>query len=121
MLMQYLPRLSCSVTSLTRQLLPPRRVQPFQLRMASTWPDLPIFRALASHYPENIAVGHSASCRRFSYDQLLSDVDTAKARLYQQLKSVAATKDEPIGGQRVAFLVENGYNYVGSLVIDLIE
>lgn len=81
------------------------------LRMASTFPDLPIFRAIASHDPHSTAIIHSRSARRFTYGELLKDVEDAKVKLYEQLKS---TSPESIGGQRVAFLVENGYDYVGA-------
>jgi len=82
-----------------------------QLRMASTFPDLPIFRAISSHDPDSTAVIHSKSNRRFTYGELLKDVEDAKINLYEQLKSASP---ESIGGQRVAFLVENGYDYVGA-------
>lgn len=85
--------------------------KPQQLRMASTFPDLPIFRAISSHDPQSTAVIHSRSERRFTYGELLKDVDDAKIELYGQLKSASP---ESIGGQRVAFLVENGYDYVGA-------
>ncbi len=81
--------------------------------MASTFPDLPIFRAIASHDPQSTAVIHSKSERRFTYGELLKDVEGAKIKLYRQLKA-AAPPNEAIGGQRVAFLVENGYDYVGA-------
>ena len=79
--------------------------------MASTFPDLPIFRAIASHDPHSTAIIHSRSARRFTYGELLKDVEDAKVKLYEQLKSACP---ESIGGQRVAFLVENGYDYVGA-------
>ena len=82
-----------------------------QLRMASTFPDLPIFRAIASHDPHSTAIIHSRSARRFTYGELLKDVEDAKVKLYEQLKTASP---ESIGGQRVAFLVENGYDYVGA-------
>ena len=82
-----------------------------QLRMASTFPDLPIFRAIASHDPHSTAIIHSRSARRFTYGELLKDVEDAKVKLFEQLKSMYL---ESIGGQRVAFLVENGYDYVGA-------
>ena len=87
--------------------------KPYQLqqpRMASTFPDLPIFRAISSHDPQSTAVIHSKSERRFTYGELLKDVEDAKIKLYEQLKSASP---DSIGGQRVAFLVENGYDYVG--------
>ena len=82
-------------------------------RMASTFPDLPIFRAIASHDPKSTAVIHSESGKHFTYGNLLKDVETAKITLYNQLKSASA-QGEPIGGQRVAFLVPNSYKYVGA-------
>jgi malonyl-CoA/methylmalonyl-CoA synthetase len=79
--------------------------------MASTFPDLPIFRAISSHDPQSTAIIHSKSNRTFTYGELLKDVEDAKIKLYSQLKK---TSPESIGGQRVAFLVENGYDYVGA-------
>lgn len=77
-------------------------------RMASTLPRLPVFEAIASHDPQSTAVIHSVSGRRFSYGELLSDVADAKQKL------LAAAGPTPIDGQRIAFLVENGYDYVGA-------
>ena len=82
-------------------------------RMASTFPDLPIFRAIASHDPKSTAIIHSRSERNFTYGELLKHVEGAKITLYNQLKSASA-EGESIGGQRVAFLVENSYDYVGA-------
>ena len=82
--------------------------------MASTFPNLPIFRAISSHDPQSTAVIHSKSNRHFTYGELLKDVEDAKIKLYGQLKSASA-ENESIGGQRVAFLVENGYDYVGAI------
>lgn len=84
--------------------------------MASTLPDLPLFRAISSHDPQNIAVIHSLSNRRFTYGELLKDIEDAKIKLSRQLK---AASPDSIGGQRVAFLVENGYDYVGANAIML--
>ena len=80
--------------------------------MASTFPDLPIFRAIASHDPQSAAIIHSKSARRFTYGELLKDVENAKIQLYNRLRSISP---EAVGGQRVAFLVENGYDYVGTI------
>lgn len=79
--------------------------------MASKFPDLPIFRAISSHDPQSTAIIHSKSNRRFTYGELLTDVEEAKIKLYEQLK---AASPDSIGGQRVAFLAENGYDYVGA-------
>lgn len=82
--------------------------------MASTFPDLPIFRAIATHDPQSTAVIHSVSGKQFTYGNLLKDVEAAKITLYNHLKSASA-QGESIGGQRVAFLVPNSYNYVGAI------
>lgn len=52
-------------------------------------------------------VVHSASQRTFRYGELLGDV----ARLRDRLLEEAGRAD--IEGERVAFLVENSYDYVG--------
>ena len=76
--------------------------------MASTLPQLPLFEAIANHDPKSPAVIHSSSGRRFNYGGLLHDVANAKARLE------AAAGEHSLEGARVAFLVENGYDYVGA-------
>ena len=81
--------------------------------MASTFPDLPIFRAIASHNPQHTAIIHSKSSRTFTYGELLRDVESAKVKLYGQIKE-SVGENEPLGGQRIAFLVENSYDYVGA-------
>lgn len=76
--------------------------------MASTLPKLPVFEAITSHDPHSTVVMHSASGRRFTYGVLIQDVAKAKERLYEE----AGTNN--LDGQRIAFLVENGYDYVGA-------
>lgn len=75
--------------------------------MASTLPGLPLFDAIARHDPESTAVIHSVSGRRFQYGELLGDVCRARNRLRE-----AAGRDD-LNGDRIAFLVENSYDYVG--------
>lgn len=75
--------------------------------MASTLPRLPVFEAIARHDPNSIAVIHSNSGRRFRYGELLGDVCKVRNRLYE-----TAGRDD-IDGERIAFLVENSYDYVG--------
>ena len=75
--------------------------------MASTLPNLQLFQSIARHDPESIAVIHSASGRKFTYGELLSDVAKAKDALHE------AAGKKSIDGQRVAFLVENSYDYIG--------
>lgn len=82
------------------------------LRMASTIPRLPVFEALQKHDPESTAVIHSVSGRSFKYGELLGDVCRTRNRLLE-----AAGKSD-IGGERVAFLVENSYDYVGKRHIE---
>lgn len=76
--------------------------------MASTLPRLPIFEAIAKHDPQSTAVIHSVSGRRFKYGELLKDVADRKDQL------VEASEKGSIEGHRVAFLVENSYDYVGA-------
>lgn len=76
-------------------------------RMASTLPKLPVFEAIARHDPESTVVIHSNSGRRFRYGELLGDVCKVRNRLYE----TAGRND--IDGERIAFLVENSYDYVG--------
>lgn len=76
--------------------------------MVSTLPKLSVFEAIASHDPQSPVVIHSASGRRFTYGTLMKDVAEAKDGLYKE----AGSKN--LDGQRIAFLVENGYDYVGA-------
>jgi acyl-CoA synthetase (AMP-forming)/AMP-acid ligase II len=75
-------------------------------RNITTLPRTRLFEAIKSHDAESTAVLHSLSGRQFSYGSLLQDVAIAK----QRLASDAGTLD----GERVAFLVENSYDYVGA-------
>ncbi|ATY63184.1 2-succinylbenzoate-ligase [Cordyceps militaris] len=73
---------------------------------ASTLPRLPIFEAVAAHDPTSTAVVHALSGRRFTYGELLGDVARARERLRE------AVDGKPLTGERVAFLIENSYDYV---------
>jgi len=79
------------------------------ISMASTLPRLPIFEAIAKHDPQSTVVVHSKSGRKFTYGELLSDVAAAKSKLVKQ-----SGHGGQIEGQRIAFLVENSYDYVGA-------
>lgn len=81
-------------------------------RMASSLPKLPVFEAIAKHDPESTAVIHATSGRRFNYGQLLRDVADARDKLRQ------SAGGQSTDGQRVAFLVENSYDYVGATQIE---
>ncbi|QSZ29758.1 hypothetical protein DSL72_004275 [Monilinia vaccinii-corymbosi] len=79
---------------------------PFLARTASTLPKLPLFEAISSHDPKSTAVIHSASGRRFTYGQLLHDVAERRDRLANE------AGQKGLEGERIAFLVENSYDYV---------
>lgn len=66
--------------------------------------------AIRSHDPASTAVVHSLSGRTFTYGGLLHDIAAAKARV------LAATgrREGDLAGERIAFLVENSYDYVGA-------
>lgn len=88
----------------------------------SSLPRLAIFEAIAAHDPKATAVIHSLSGRRFTYGDVIQDVDEARTKLEK------TTNGSSLSGERIAFLVENSYDYVGELIpsftesiIDLIE
>jgi len=79
--------------------------------MSSTsLPRTPLFEALSQHDPQSPVVVHSLSGRTFTYGSLLQDVLAAKQRLAED----AAEKVDSVEGERVAFLIENSYDYVGA-------
>ncbi|KAL8676839.1 MAG: hypothetical protein Q9186_006689 [Xanthomendoza sp. 1 TL-2023] len=80
--------------------------------MASTLPNLPLFEAIAKHDPDSTAIVHSTSGRRFTYGQLLKDVVNAREKLW------TSAEGKDTHGQRLAFLVENSYDYVGAMRIE---
>jgi acyl-CoA synthetase (AMP-forming)/AMP-acid ligase II len=98
-----------SVLSRSRVRVFPRRM-PFS-RLLSTLPNTHIFRALQNHDPDSLAVIHSASERSFTYGSLIGDVARAK----DDLERKAATAQGPLAGERIAFLAENSYDYVGTV------
>lgn len=74
----------------------------------ATLPNTPIFRALQDHNTDTLAVVHSASSRSFTYGNLIADVLRAKEDLQQK-----AARTDSLAGERIAFLAENSYDYVG--------
>ncbi|KAF2192094.1 acetyl-CoA synthetase-like protein [Zopfia rhizophila CBS 207.26] len=78
--------------------------------MASTLPRLPVFEAIKTHDSKSTAVIHSLSGRTFTYGELINDVAAAKNKLQKN------TKGKSVAGERIAFLVENGYDYVVTLL-----
>ena len=83
-------------------------VYPQSFRMASTLPRIPVFKAIASHDPRSTAVIHSKSGRKFTYGELLRDVADTRDSIRH------SAGEQRMEGERVAFLVENGYDYVGA-------
>lgn len=111
-----------SSRSLVSRLLRPRlrganaRLAPAALstraRLLATLSNIPIFRALTDHDPSTLAVIHSASARSFTYGNLVADVLRAKEDFEQK---AAAKSNGQLAGERVAFLAENSYDYVGTV------
>ncbi|QIW97502.1 hypothetical protein AMS68_003020 [Peltaster fructicola] len=69
----------------------------------------PFFEAIQSHDQKSVAVVHSDS-QQFTYGTLLQDVAATRNNLLQ------ATGKDNITDQRVAFMVENGYSYIVTLL-----
>jgi acyl-CoA synthetase (AMP-forming)/AMP-acid ligase II len=94
------------------------RVRAFQARrmpfarLLSTLPNTHIFRALQNHDPDSLAVIHSVSERSFTYGSLIGDVVRAR----DDLERKAAKAQGSLAGERVAFLAENSYDYVGTVL-----
>ncbi|KAI1930163.1 hypothetical protein LOZ66_002061 [Ophidiomyces ophidiicola] len=89
----------------------PQTSQDHFKRQLSTFPDLPLFRALASHDPKSPAIIHSVSGRSFSYGNLVGDTLQAQENL-----TLSAGRDSKVQGRPVAFLADNSYDYVVTLL-----
>lgn len=74
----------------------------------SSLPRSAIFEAILSHDPKSTAVVHSKSGRRFTYGELLQDVVEAKDHLGK------VANGSSLEGERIAFMIENSYDYVGA-------
>lgn len=83
---------------------------PWPVRSVSTLPNLPLFQALRNHEQDSPAVVHGGSNRSFTYGNLVADVLGAKEKIAQ------ITGVNAVPGERVAFLAENSYDYVGTVV-----
>lgn len=70
-----------------------------------------LFETLLQHDQDSTAVVHSLSGRAFTYGSLLHDVADAK----EKLLSKTGQDETSIVGERIAFLIENSYDYVGAL------
>ncbi|KAK5045070.1 hypothetical protein LTR84_010218 [Exophiala bonariae] len=71
-----------------------------------------LFEALGTHAPLSTAIVHHGSDVTYSYGSLLRDVACTK----EQLEQVTGRNESTIAGERIAFLVENGYDYVVTLL-----
>lgn len=81
-------------------------------RSLATLPNLSLFRALKNHDQSSLAITHNPSFRTFTYENLVADVLQSQDRLRQ---SDGGGRDG-LRGERVAFLAENSYDYVGTVL-----
>lgn len=72
-------------------------------------PNTHIFRALKEHDRASVAVVHSLSGRSFTYGNLTADVLRAKEDLQKRTGKIGK-----LSGERIAFMAENSYDYVGT-------
>ncbi|GBF64734.1 acyl-CoA synthetase [Trichophyton mentagrophytes] len=84
------------------------------MRLFSSLPNLPLLHPLASHDQLSTSVVHSASSRTFTYGNLLGDVISAQ----DKLKTIGGRHSRllDLQGKPVAFLAENSYDYVVTLL-----
>ena len=77
-----------------------------------TLPRTPLFEALSKQPRDKTSIIHSASGKKFSYGSLLADIAATRSRILAAVGSADGHDD--LKEQRVALLVENGYEYVGA-------
>ncbi|KAF5247314.1 hypothetical protein FANTH_6405 [Fusarium anthophilum] len=70
------------------------------------------FEAILKHEGSSVAVVENESGASFSYSSLLNNVARAKEKLLAKTQKC----DASISGERIAFLVESGYEYVVTLL-----
>ena len=75
--------------------------------MAVKHPRSVLFEALRAHDQGSIAIVDSASWKCVTYASLLKDISSFK---HQLLRDVGR---DDVSDERVAFIVENSYNYTG--------
>lgn len=73
----------------------------------------PLLKVLSEQDASSIAIVNQSSGTAFSYGSLLRDATRVRHRL---LKSVG---DRSLAGERIGFIVENGYGYVGMNALQL--
>ncbi|PYI20123.1 AMP-binding enzyme [Aspergillus violaceofuscus CBS 115571] len=111
-LISVLSRGSIASARLVRHARSRAYLTPANRRSLASLPNLPLFRALQNHDQSNLAVVHSASSRSFTYGNLVADVLQAKEKLIQS----GGGRHDSLCGERVAFLAENSYDYVVTLL-----
>lgn len=79
--------------------------------MAITLQRSAFVEAIRKHDQSSIAVVESESGESFSYDTLLKSIAGAKELL------LSKTGKDDISGERVAFMVESGFQYVGMYTV----
>ena len=105
-------KLSKSIMSPSQQLRALRQLQKspqkLQRRTVGSLPS-PLLGAISAHRHDACAIVRSDSDKSFSYGKLYQDIADAKMRLRQDL-----FQGRKPDGQRVAFMSDNGYDYVGA-------
>ena len=69
----------------------------------------PLVAVISGHRHDACAIIHSDSDKGFTYGRLCQDIANAKVRLRQDLFQGRTPE-----GQRLAFMLDNGYDYVGA-------
>lgn len=111
MLMLRRPTLLCSLAHVSiRRPFPAKSSTLLFAAPMATLQRSAFFEAIEKHDANSTAVLHCDSGRSFKYGSILHDVAAAKDNLLQ----ATGKTEEAIAGERVAFLVENGYDYVGA-------
>ena len=80
----------------------------YQVRMASTLPKNVLFQALVDHDAQSTAIAQTSTRQKFTYGQLVRDVAYGRVCLDGKLKAMQ------VKSECIAFLAENGYEYVGA-------
>lgn len=83
--------------------------------MAVKLPNSSLFKAIQRHDPDSTAIVDVATGKKFSYGTLFRDALHVKDTLLKKLGR------DTVPGERIAFIVENGYNYVGMLSLTSIS
>lgn len=105
------PRVQVRVHPQLKKLKNTQCLQTRYLSQTRVCRDLPLFRALRQHDPTSTAV--VAASRTFRYADLLRDVVSQSQSPSLSLSHGGGERGGSLKGRRVAFLMENNYDYVG--------